>query len=225
MYVKIKWNQFQHICTKGQNLKASEGEVVPSCEFVLWTCSTHTILPCPWPLCGAACRSAVCSPNVASLWRQRLRDKKKIGGREQKLVTFAKRQPDSASIPECHHQQWWDQYWVNVMDGDGVRGLTGRLTCYIKQQACLQVAGTYPWACTVLRWWHWQWRCVNPHRLGRWPPQPVAAFHVASGAVIAHWQNIPTGQTHYLRQKIWNHRTTSSAYRSTRHYLNWTGRK
>lgn len=148
---------------------------------------------------------------------------KKIGGREQKLVTLAKRQPDSASIPECHHQQWWDQYWVNVIDGDGVRGLTGRLTSYIKQQACLQVAGTYPWACTVLRWWHWQWRCVNPHRLGRWLPQPVAAFHVASGAVIAHWQNIPTGQTHYLRQKIWNHRTTSSAYRSTRHYLNWTG--
>lgn len=72
-------------------------------------------------------------------------------------------------------------------------------------QECWRVGGTHPWACTVPRWWHWRWRCVNPRRSGRWPPQPMGASLVVSEVATAHWQNTPAGQTHCSGQKTWNH--------------------
>lgn len=58
--------------SKRTKVKGSIMDIVPSCKYALMkTFNTH-IIPCPWPLCGAACKSAVCSPSVASLWHQRL---------------------------------------------------------------------------------------------------------------------------------------------------------
>lgn len=106
-----------------------------------WKHSPHTVVPCPWPLCGAVCRSAVCSPSVASLWHQRLWDTNRRK-ESKRRIALAKVQSDSASIPECHHQQEWDQHQVNLMVRNECRGLMVRLTSYFKQ--CWQLGGPTP---------------------------------------------------------------------------------
>lgn len=180
-------------------------DIVPSCEC-LHENIHHTPPYLAHGLCVVLCADLQSAHPVLPLFGIRGCETQTVEKRGKKHVTLAKVQPDSASIPECHHQQEWDQYQVNLMVRNECRGLMVRLTSYIKQ--CWQLGGTHPWACTVPRWWHWRWRCVNPRRLGRWRPQPMGASHVVSGVVTVHWQNTPAGQTHCLRQKTWNHPAT-----------------
>lgn len=148
----------------------------------------NTILPSPWPLCGAVCRSAVGSPSAASLWRRWLHTKEK-----QLLNDDLHRFLRASASPAADNGKHPDQYCRNLMGGDD-RRLRGR-------NVYLYVYLTHPWACTAPRWWRWQWRCASPRRWARWRPLPGAACHGASGAATAHWQSTPAGPPRCLKQR------------------------
>lgn len=121
--------------------------------------------------------------------------------------------PSSAADDEKHP----DQYWVNLMEGKKWVEKQTMVWCTV------DVFRTHPWACTVPHWWHWRWMCASLRHLGRWRLQPEEACRGASGAVTAHWQNIPAGQLHCLGQKTWKQPTTmtKSSSATNQHGIYW----
>lgn len=88
---------------------------------------------------------------------------------------------------------------------------------------------THPWACTVLHWWHWRWRCVSPRRSVRWRHRPEVASRGAFEVATARWQSTRADLVHCSRQKTWKQQqqrrtagqlVNTLLLRPSRHYLN-----
>lgn len=78
--------------------------------------------PSPWPRCGAACRSAACSPSAASLWRRRL-------PREEDRAVNGHATETSASTPPRRAAPPTPELVLlpaDGVDGEGVRVLVAR---------------------------------------------------------------------------------------------------
>lgn len=89
----------------------------------------------------------------------------------------------------------------------------------------------HPWACTVLRWWHWRWRCASPRHSVKWRRRPMVASRGASVAATARWQSTRAGLVHCSRQKTWKQqqRTAGQLVKTLlltdHHGITWTGLK
>lgn len=190
--------------SKRTKVKGSIMDIVPSCKYALMkTFNTHhhTL-----PMASVWCCVQICSlltQCCLSLASEAVRHEQKKKKRVKSLLPLQKdkRTPhrflSAITAVRSILSKFDGQGWVLRPDGTAD-----------ELHQCWQVGGTHPWACTVPHWWHWRWRCVNPRRSGRWPPQPMGASHVVSGVATAHWRNTPAGRTHCSGQKTWNHPAT-----------------
>lgn len=123
-------NKMELSTAKEQKWRDQWWTLCPAVNMPSWKHSTHTSY-LAHGLCVVLCADLQSAHPVLPLFGIRGCETKTKKEESKNLVTIAKGQPDAASIPECHHKQQWDQYWVNLVDMGECWGLMVLLTSYI----------------------------------------------------------------------------------------------